>query len=63
MGTIYHFRTKKPMKEPLKELIHEKVEDSYTFKEDLKRAHSLEEKLRVVAEFVNQNYTPKPNKL
>jgi len=51
------------MNEPLKELIFEKIEDSWTFKEDLKHANSLEEKLRVVTDFVNQNYTLKPNKI
>lgn len=40
----------------LKYVLFERVEDSYTFKEDLKHAHSLEEKLRVITEFVNQNY-------
>jgi hypothetical protein len=53
------------MSQPLKELIFEKVEDSYTFKKDLEKFNSTStpELLAVIAEFVNQNYTPKKNKL
>lgn len=43
----------------LKDILFETVENRWTFKEDLKNADSLEEKLKVVADFVNQNYTPK----
>ncbi len=47
------------MEKLLKDILFETVENSWTFKEDLKNADSLEEKLKVVSDFVNQNYAPK----
>ncbi|HXP51666.1 MAG TPA: hypothetical protein VN922_17040 [Bacteroidia bacterium] len=51
------------MNQPLKELIFEKVEDSYTFKYDLKQFSTSPELIKLIAEFVNLNYTPKTNKI
>jgi hypothetical protein len=43
----------------LKDVLFETVENSYTFKEDLKGHHTPDRLLKIIADFVNQNYTPK----
>lgn len=43
----------------LKDELFETVENSYTFKQDLKDAiHDFDLTLKIIATFVNQNYTP-----
>lgn len=57
-------------KQPLlKDKIFERIEDSFTFKQDIFRLLNIEkdeemtELLNAITEFVNQNYIPKTNDL
>lgn len=48
------------MEKLLKDILFETVENSYTFKQDIKDVRgNTDLLLKVIADFVNQNYTPK----